>query len=83
MSIITWILDVRVSLGLSPGVPSNIAFNLALPTVFSFSAINLYANRDPDAEKIPVVATPYSLHTESIIFLSDCTGKSPEYCFLG
>ena len=30
-------------LGIVTGVPSNIAFNLALPTVFSFSAINLYA----------------------------------------
>jgi len=30
-------------LGIVTGVPSNIAFNLALPTIFSFSAINLYA----------------------------------------
>ncbi len=30
-------------LGIVTGVPSNITFNLALPTIFSFSAINLYA----------------------------------------
>ena len=30
-------------LGIVTGVPSNIAFNLALPTIFSFAAINLYA----------------------------------------
>jgi len=31
------------SLGIVTGVPSNIAFNLALPTIFSLAAINLYA----------------------------------------
>ncbi len=30
-------------LGIVTGVPSNIAFNLALPTIFSLAAINLYA----------------------------------------
>lgn len=30
-------------LGIITGVPSNIAFNLALPTIFSLAAINLYA----------------------------------------
>ena len=31
------------SLGIVTGVPSNIAFNLALPTIFGLAAINLYA----------------------------------------
>ena len=30
-------------LGIVTGVPSNIAFNLALPTIFSLAAVNLYA----------------------------------------
>jgi YYY domain-containing protein len=30
-------------LGIVTGVPSNIAFNLALPTIFGFAAVNLYA----------------------------------------
>ena len=70
-------------LGIVTGVPSNITFNLALPTVFGLAAINLYAVGTLVIPTIPLATPACSFYSEPFVFLPDYPGKTYEYRFMG